>query len=200
MADTSKAEQQKQTEQKQTEQENRQPERGELVRREPSRQLAREPFTRDLFARDPFQVMREFARNPFQAMRDLMRWEPFGEMAPIVSGVRAWSPDFEVRETKDSYVFKADLPGTKKEDLDISLIGNRLQVTGRRDEEEEARDDTYYAYERSYGSFTRSFTLPDTADTEHVRSELRDGVLTLVVPKKPEAQPRRIQISSGEKH
>lgn len=198
------AEARNQDDQREIKQERREPERAEIVRREPS-QIAREPtgrnlFARDLWARDPFQIMREFARNPFEMMRDLMRWDPFGEMAPITSGARRWSPDFEVRETKSSYVFKADLPGTKKEDLDISLVGNRLQVSGRRDEEEEARDDTYYAYERNYGSFTRTFTLPDTADTEHVSSELRDGVLTLVVPKKPEAQPRKIQIGTGEKH
>src|SRR5690606_9467907 len=157
-------------------------------------QVVREPIFRD-----PFHLMRELSRNPFQLMQNLMRWDPFAEMTPI-SGVRAWSPDFEVRETKDAYVFKADLPGAKREDIDVSLVGNRLQVSGKRDEEEETKDDCYYAYERNYGSFTRVFTLPDTADTEHISSELRDGVLTLVVPKKPEAQPRKIQIGAGEKH
>lgn len=163
--------------------------RGELVRQEPT-----------LLARDPFKRMRELMRDPFGAMRDLMRWDPFREIEPITWGAQVWSPDFEVRETKDSYVFKADLPGAKKEDIDISLVDNRLRVSGKREEEEETKDDTYYAYERSYGSFSRTFTLPDTADTEHISANLSDGVLTLVVPKTAESKARKIQISSGEKH
>lgn len=166
-----------------------QEQRGELVRQEPT-QLAREPLQR----------MREFMRDPFRAMHELLRWDPFREIEPRTWGVRAWSPDFDVRETKDSYVFKADLPGVKKEDLDISLVGDRLRVSGKREEEEETKDDTYYAYERNYGSFTRTFTLPDTADTEHVSAKLSDGELTLVIPKTTESKARKIQIGSGEKH
>ena len=163
--------------------------RGELVRQEPT-QLSREPAQR----------MRELMRDPFGAMFELMCGDPFRELEPLTWGVRAWSPDFDVRETKDSYVFKADLPGVKEEDIDISLVGHRLRVSGKREEEEETKEDTYYAYERNYGSFTRTFTLPDTADTEHVSANLRDGVLTLVIPKTTEAKGRKIQISSGEKH
>lgn len=168
----------------------RQQESTELLRREPSR-ISRE--------RDPLQVMRELARDPFQLMSDLLRWDPFRAMTPVGWGERGWSPDFEVRETKDSYVFRADLPGVNKDDLDISIVGNRLQVSGKREAEEEAREDTYFAYERSYGSFTRTFTLPDVADTEHISSSFKDGVLTLVVPKTAESRPRRIQIGTGEK-
>ena len=167
-----------------------QEQRGELVRREPTQVVSREPYLQ----------LRDLMRNPFEAMRDLMRWDPFREIAPLTRGGRAWSPDFEIRETKDSYVFKADLPGAKKEDIDISVVGNRLQVSGKREEEEETQDDTYYAYERSYGTFTRTFTLPDTADTEHISSKFSDGVLTLVVPKTAESKARKIQIGSGEKH
>jgi HSP20 family protein len=157
------------------------PQSGQLVRKEPA-QGARNAF-------DPLQVMREW-----------MRWDPFREMAPLVSGDGQWSPDFDVRETKDSYVFTADVPGVKTDDLDISILGNRLQVSGKREEEEEVRDDTFYACERSYGSFMRTFTLPETADTEHITSKFSDGVLTLVVPKAAESKARKIQIGSGEKH
>ncbi len=167
----------------------KQEQRGELVRREP-KQVSREPFQR----------MRELMRDPFEAMRELMRWDPFREIAPLTKGGVAWSPDFEIRETKDSYVFKADLPGAKKEDIDVSLVGNRLRVSGKREEEEETEEDTYYAYERSYGSFTRTFTLPDTADTEHISTNFSNGVLTLVVPKTAESKARKIPIGSGEKH
>jgi hypothetical protein len=80
-----------------------------------------------------------------------------------------------------------------------SLTGSRLQISGKRDEEKETKNDTFYTYERSYGDFTRSFTLPDGVDTEHVKTELRDGVLTLVIPKRAEAMARNIPITSGTK-
>ncbi|HVK71722.1 MAG TPA: Hsp20/alpha crystallin family protein [Kofleriaceae bacterium] len=144
---------------------------------------------------------RTIARDPFQLMNQLMGWDPFQELAPGWGvAARPWMPQFEVRETKDSYVFKADVPGARSEDIEISLVGNRLQVSGKRQEEEDTRDDTYFVCERDLGSFTRAFTLPDTADLEHISSDLRDGVLTVVIPKKAEAQPRKIAIGSGEKH
>src|SRR5262249_47223344 len=108
-------------------------------------------------------------------------------------------PSFEVKETKDSYLFKADLPGVKEEELDISLTGNRLTVSGQRQEEKKDEGETYYAYERRYGTFSRAFTLPDGVDAEHVQAGLKDGVLTVVVPKKPEVQPKRIQVKAAAK-
>jgi HSP20 family protein len=108
-------------------------------------------------------------------------------------------PSFEVKENKDSYLFKADLPGVKEEDLDISLVSHRLTISGKREAEKREEGETWYAYEREYGSFTRSFTLPEGVDPEHVRAELKNGVLHLVIPKKPEVQPRKIQVGGGEK-
>lgn len=136
--------------------------------------------------------------DPFRAMREMMRWDPFREMAPLFSYERAgWNPSFDVTENKDAYVFRADVPGVKKDDLEIHITGNRLQVTGKRDVEQETKNDTYYTYERQYGTFTRSFTLPDGADTEHAKCELKEGVLTLVVPKAAAAQTKKIPIGSG---
>jgi HSP20 family protein len=135
-------------------------------------------------------------RNPWQLMRDFMR-DPFGAMVPYGS---EFAPQMEVRETDDAFLFKADLPGIRKEDIEISVHGNRLQLSGRRDDEHEQRDgDKIYAYERSYGSFTRVFTLPETANVDQISTELKDGVLAIVVPKKPTAQPRKIQIGAGGK-
>jgi HSP20 family protein len=134
--------------------------------------------------------------DPFRAMRDLMRWDPFREMAPMLAAEREWMPAFVVREDKDAFHFKADLPGIKREDIEVSLAGNRLVVAGKREAEKETKDDTFYAFERSYGSFKRVFTLPEGIDPEHVTSELKDGVLTLVVPKKAEAQAKKIPIAA----
>jgi HSP20 family protein len=137
--------------------------------------------------------------DPF---RWLLRWDPFREMTPSWFGPppveAAFSPAFEVKENKDSFVFKADLPGTKEQDVEVKLAGDRLTVSGKREAEREDKDDTYYAYERSFGSFLRTFTLPEGFDAEHVAAELKDGVLTIVVPKKPTAQAKTIAIKGGE--
>lgn len=139
--------------------------------------------------------------EPFRLMRALMSWDPFREMAPLWPEERgtAFLPAFEVKETQEAFVFKADVPGIEEKDLDIKLTGNRLTVTGRREAEtQDKRDDhTYFVYERAYGSFSRSFTLPDGVDTDHVRAELKDGVLTIVLPKKPEMVARKIAVKSG---
>jgi HSP20 family protein len=139
--------------------------------------------------------------NPMRAMREMLRWDPFREVAPLMSGFPSfermeWNPNFDVTESKDAYLFKADVPGVKKEDLEITTTGNRIQVTGKRDTEHETKTDTVYTYERQYGSFCRSFTLPDGADIEHAKSELKDGVLTLVIPKVASAQAKKIPISA----
>jgi HSP20 family protein len=151
----------------------------------------------DIVKKDNGPQMTEW--DPFRAMREMMRWDPFREMAPTFPRMfeREWMPAFEVRETKDGYTFKADLPGIKKEDIEVSLTGNRLTIAGKREHEKETKEDTYYAYERAYGSFSRAFTLPGGIDTEHVKSELANGVLTLVIPKKPEAQAKKIPIATG---
>lgn len=137
--------------------------------------------------------------DPFEMMQDLMRWDPFREMSRRMLGeeAAAFLPTFDVKETKDSYVFKADLPGVKEGDLDISLTGNRLTISGRRQEENKEEGEQFYAYERSYGSFSRSFTLPEGIDAEHVQADLKDGVLSVVLPKKPEVQPKRIALKGG---
>ena len=131
--------------------------------------------------------------DPFRTMRDMLRWDPFREMTPM----SVYTPSFDVTETKDSYVFKADVPGVKQEDLEVTLTGNRLQIAGKRDIETEEKNDTYYTYERQFGTFTRAFTLPDNIDSEHVKSDLKDGVLTLVIPKYIAAPAKKIPIATA---
>jgi HSP20 family protein len=138
--------------------------------------------------------------DPFRSMREFMRWDPFREMAALSGRFEKpeFLPAFEVRETGDAYLFKADLPGVKDSDIDISLSGNRLSVSGKRESDREEKSDTIYTYERSYGSFTRSFTLPEGIDADHIRTELKDGVLTLAIPKRPGTQARQIAVKAAE--
>jgi HSP20 family protein len=138
--------------------------------------------------------------DAFRLMRDMLRWDPFREMAPTFSvEVPSYSPAFEVKETNESFIFKADIPGTKEQDIEVNVAGNRLTIAGKREAEKEEKSDTFYAYERSYGSFTRTFTLPDQADASHVKAELKNGELTVVVPKTPAAVAKRIPVASGDK-
>src|SRR6478735_6938674 len=91
--------------------------------------------------------------EPLRLMRELMSWDPFAEMLPSLSAEpMVFTPRFEVKETRDAYVFKADLPGIDEKDLEISLTGNRLTVSGKREAEEREENERFYAYERSYGS------------------------------------------------
>ncbi len=139
-------------------------------------------------------------QDPFRIMREMLRWDPYREVdSTFGAQERGFAPTFEVKETKDAYVFRADLPGVKDSDLEISLTGTRLQVSGRREQERHEQGDTFYASERSFGTFTRAFTLPDGIDGENVTADLKNGVLTLSVPKKPEVQPRKVAINAADK-
>lgn len=138
--------------------------------------------------------------EPFRLMRNLMGWDPFREMTPFVQQIPAgFAASFEIKETKDAYLFKADVPGIKESDLDVTVTGNRLTVSGKREAEKQEQTDTYYTYERSYGDFTRSFTLPEGVDMNSVHADLKDGVLTLSIKKSPEAQPKKISVQTAAK-
>jgi len=154
------------------------------------------------------QIVREDWWEPFKRMQKFfrfepwLRWDPFAELPALPTfepSAVTFVPAFEVKETNDSYVFKADVPGIKEQDLEITLTGDRLTVRGKRESEKEEKQDTYYAYERSYGSFVRSFAVPQGANADQARADLKDGVLTLVLPKRPEVQAKHIAIKSGEK-
>jgi len=137
--------------------------------------------------------------SPFRMMRDLMSWDPFREMAAWPELPADFSPAFDVSETKDAYVFKADVPGVKEQDLEVTVTGNRVSISGKRDEEKEEKDERQYTYERTYGSFTRSFTLPEGADTNSAHADLKDGVLTLTVKKSEQAQSKKVPIQTPAK-
>ncbi|MBK6513270.1 MAG: Hsp20/alpha crystallin family protein [Polyangiaceae bacterium] len=136
--------------------------------------------------------------EPARFMRQFFGWDPFREMSPLMrADGSSFVPAFEVKETPEGYVFKADVPGVKESDLNLSLTGNRLTVSGRRDAEKEEKNDTFYAFERSFGSFTRSFTLPVEIDPNGARAEMKDGVLTVFVPRTPASLPKKIAVKSG---
>jgi len=135
--------------------------------------------------------------DPFRVMDQLLRWDPFQGTMPLrQQQQQSFVPQFDVRETPDSYIFQADVPGIQEKDLDISLTGNRLTISGKRDVENRQQNENYHLYERSYGTFSRSFTLPDTADMNRANAEMKDGVLTVTLPKRSEAQPRKLTVGA----
>ncbi len=136
--------------------------------------------------------------DPFRNMREFVRWDPFGEMMPVFAPEPAgFYPAFDIKEDNLGFVFRADMPGVKPDDLSVVFEGKRLQVSGKREADHEDKTDTYYAYERTYGSFVRTFTLPASADPQQARADLTEGVLTITIGKVPEAQPRTVKVEAG---
>jgi HSP20 family protein len=133
---------------------------------------------------------RALARDPFSLARELLNWDPFFAGRPL----SAFAPAFEVKETTDAFVLRADLPGVEDKDLDVAVHAGVLTVSGSRQAEERKEGESYALYERQFGSFSRSFALPELADPDRVDAKLEQGVLTLTIGKKAEAKPRKIAI------
>ncbi len=118
-------------------------------------------------------------------------WAPFLSTA---RNTNTFSARFDVKEDADAIYLKADLPGIQEENISISLEGNKLKISGERTAEEKKACETYYLYERRAGSFHRTFRLPSHANGEAVEASLKDGVLSLTIPKKSEAKAKNISI------
>ena len=138
--------------------------------------------------------------DPFDFVRDLQ-----GEMGKFLSsfpmtkdGGSAWhrsfEPEIEVREETDQYRVKADLPGIKKEEINISVTGNLLTLKGERKRENEVKDKDYFYSERFYGGFTRTIALSTEVEADKVKATYKDGVLELTLPKVETAKPKQIQV------
>jgi HSP20 family protein len=139
------------------------------------------------------------AWDPFRAMRAMMARDPFRELSSFVGGAElAFSPDFDVKETNEAYVLRGDVPGMAEKDLVISLAGNMLTISGKREQDREEKTEQYFYRERSSGSFSRAFTLPDAADGEHIRADLAEGVLSITIPKRGDLRAKRIEVNGGK--
>jgi HSP20 family protein len=134
--------------------------------------------------------------RPLDLFERMLAWDPFGSMEPLLAwrGEASFAPDFTVKETKDAFVFRADVPGVDVKDLDVSFTQNRLTISGRRVEEKKDEGETFYTYERSFGAFTRAFTLPAGTNADQATADVKDGVLTVTIPKIAAAQAKRIDV------
>jgi HSP20 family protein len=147
----------------------------------------------------------------------LVRWDPFRELedmserlnrvftrpASRTSGgkeqltVADWVPTVDISETDGEYLIKAELPEVKKEDVKVTVEDGVLTLQGVRHQEKDEKGKRYHRVERSYGSFVRSFTLPESVDESGVKAEYKDGVLHLHLPKTEKVKPKAIEVKVG---
>lgn len=133
----------------------------------------------------------------FEPFRDLWNWsDDFGKLFWNQNPERnvGFVPAVDLAEDNDTVTIKAEVPGLRKEDIKIKVRNGILTLSGEKKFQEEKREDNYYRIERSYGSFARSFTLPSSVDPDGIKANMKDGVLELVIPKKPEAKEKEINV------
>lgn len=141
----------------------------------------------------------------------LVRWDPVRELAGMEidrlnrmfadfygeTFNRGWLPPVDIYETDEhEYVIKAELPEMKREDISLTFENNVLTLRGERRFEQENKRESFHRVERSYGAFTRSFTLPNTVDAARISASYRDGVLTVRLPQRDEAKPKQISVTA----
>jgi HSP20 family protein len=145
-------------------------------------------------------------------MAMLSRYEPFRDLARLTDEMNrlfgeerlynagesvGWTPACDIYEDDEAVTLRFELAGVDPKAVDIRFENGVMTVKGERKLEREDRRENYHRIERSYGTFTRSFSLPGTIDAEKIRAEAKDGVLTLMLPKRAEAKPRAIQVKVG---
>jgi HSP20 family protein len=143
----------------------------------------------------------------------ITRWDPFRDLMSIQNEMNrlfgrtyggdvgestrgAWTPALDVFETQEKFVITMELPGVSPDDVDISVEDSTLMVRGERKFYSEQQEESFLRIERRFGEFTRSLTLPSTADAESIQASFDQGVLTIEVPKRDEAKPRKISIKA----
>jgi HSP20 family protein len=143
--------------------------------------------------------------TPWRPFRDLEEWERrFDDLLgrplrrlPIDE--RGWMPAMDVFEKDDRFVVKAELPGMKDDDIDVSVIGDTLSIKGEKKTETEVKDEDYYRCERSYGTFYRSIPLPSNVDVNKIEASFDDGVLEVTLPKSAKVKPKKVALSAKKK-
>ena len=140
----------------------------------------------------------------------LVRWDPLQEFVALSNRLNrtindpftqrtedsfgAWAPPVDILERQDHLVIRAEVPGIRKEDMDVMIENGVLTLHGERKEEKDVKDQSAHLMERVYGSFTRSFSLPTTVDATKVTATYKDGVLEVMVPKVETAKPKSVEI------
>jgi len=146
---------------------------------------------------------------------NLVKWDPFRELEEVSNrlnrifgqslarsesgqnmlAVADWAPSVDISETDSEYLIKGEIPGVKKEDVKVTIQDGMLTIQGERKQEKEEKGKKFHRIERSYGSFVRSFRVPDDADENSVKAEFKDGMLNVTLAKSAKAKPKAIEVS-----
>lgn len=141
----------------------------------------------------------------------ITRYEPWGLLSQLQkelernfaftegsTATAEWAPAVDIKEEADKFVINADIPGVKPEDIDISMENGVLTIKGEKKSEAKTEKEGYKRVERTYGSFYRRFSLPDTANAEAISAASKHGVLEIVIPKREAVQPKKISVAVAE--
>lgn len=120
--------------------------------------------------------------------------EPLTELARSSQLLSGWTPAFDVYEDKDNYYVRAELPGMRKEDIELSMHNGSLSISGERKSEEQLKEAEVYRAERFFGHFQRTITLPAQVAVENIKAQYKDGILSVTLPKAEEAKPKHIDV------
>ncbi len=139
----------------------------------------------------PWSILNQLNRELEQFVGQVA--QPEGELKQA-----QWVPAVDIEETADAYVIHADVPGVKASDIEINVENGLLEISGERKLEKEVEERGVRRFERVFGKFYRSFRLPESADIENIKAKTDHGVLTIIVPKKAVAKPRKITVEDAE--
>lgn len=139
---------------------------------------------------DPFRDMNVLQERMNRLFEDVNR----GWRSDEPASTTTWSPAVDIFETESEIVVKAELPGVDKNSISLNLERNVLTLRGERRFEKETKEENYHRIERSYGSFSRSFSIPATVEEDKIRAEYKDGVLKISLPKREQVKPKQIPI------
>ena len=143
--------------------------------------------------------------TPWRSFGEIEDWERrledfFGRpLLRLPVEEKGWMPAVDIFEKDDKFVVKAELPGMKEEDIDVSVVGDTLMIKGEKKTETEVKEENYYRCERAYGSFYRSVPLPSTVDADKIEANFEDGVLEVTLPKSAEVKPKKIAVAAKNK-
>ncbi len=144
-------------------------------------------------------------RDPFLSLSNLQEqvnrmFESAFPGQTDTSTLTSWAPSVDIYETENELVLKADLPDISEKDLDVRVENNMLTIRGERKFEQNVKEENYLRIERTYGSFSRSFSLPNTVNSESIKAEYKNGVLTVEMPKRAESKPKQVKINITNGH
>jgi len=146
---------------------------------------------------------------------NLVKWDPIRELEDVSNrlnrlfgrslartesgsdtlAMNDWTPSTDISETDTAYLIKAEIPGVNREDVKVTLQDGMLTIRGERRQEKEEKDKKFHRIERTYGSFVRSFRMPDDADESAIKAEFKDGMLNVTLGKSEKAKPKAIEVS-----